>query len=119
MKDLGIEHNREILNYGNYKSLIKELDNNYYKIHSFMFDFKLGEYLISPIIDNVVENFPSFDKEKFLKRIKEYNQTFIQRLPDDFFSPVNKWYSDQKEIRDRTKKKDYIENRNPKYHFKF
>jgi len=63
MEDLKIEHNREILNYENYKSLIKERDDNYYKQHSFMFDFKLGEYLISPIIDDASKNFPSLDKE--------------------------------------------------------
>jgi len=114
MEYLKIEHNREILDYGGYKSLKKE-DYNYHKMHSFMFDFKLGEYLISPIIDDAVKNFPSLNEEKLIERIKEYNQTFIQRLPSDFFSPSVKWYSDKKEIRNRTKKKTYIENDNPKF----
>jgi len=118
MADLRIEHNKEILNYGNYKTLIKERDDNYYVQHSFMFDFKLGEYLISPIIDDASKNFPSLDKEKLITRIKEYNHTFITRLPEDFFPPFGNWYSDKAKIRDRTKKKEYVENKNPKYHYR-
>ena len=118
MAELKIEHNQEILNYESYKSLIKERDDNYYKQHSFMFDFKLGEYLITPIIDDAVKNFPSLDKEKLIKRIKDYNHIFSKRLPKDFFPPFGNWYSDKREIRDRTKKKKYVENKNPKYHYR-
>jgi len=111
MADLGITHNIETLNY----KCIRKDDYNYKIMHSFMFDFKLGEYLISPIIDNAVTNFPFLDKEKLAKRIKEYNHTFIAKLPKDFFPPYNEWYSDRKEIRDRTQKKEYVINNNPKF----
>ncbi|NOQ24513.1 MAG: hypothetical protein GQ564_04050 [Bacteroidales bacterium] len=110
MGDLNISQNIEIMNY---KCLLKD-DYNYQKMHSFMFDFKLGEYLISPIIDDVIKNFPTFNANSLIDKIKEFNKIYLAKLPKDFL-PANKWYSDKKEIRDRSEKKKYIENPNPKY----
>jgi hypothetical protein len=111
MADLRLTDNIQSRNY----KCLRRTDYNYQIMHSFMFDFKLGEYLISPIIDDAVKNFPSFNKIKLIERIKEYNQVFIQKLPSDFFPPYDEWYSDKKEVRDRAQKKEYVVNKNPKY----
>jgi len=110
MEDLEINQNIAL----NYKCLRKS-DYNYQIMHSFMFDFKLGEYLISPIIDCAIKNYPAFNATSFIKKIKEFNHTFIAKLPADFFPAYNEWYSDKKEIRDRKQKKEYIINKNPKF----
>lgn len=112
MQDLNIENN---FTETKYKFISRVAGDNYFKQHSFMFDFKLGEYLISPIIENAEKNFPLLDKTSLINRLKEHNQFYIKQLPKDFFLNNNKWYSDQKEIRDRTKKKHYLENENPKF----
>jgi hypothetical protein len=111
MADLKINQNIETLNY----KCLRRSDYNYQIMHSFMFDFKLGEYLISPIIDDVIKNFPVFNASSFIEKIKRFNHTFIAKLPKDFFSAYNEWYSDKKEIRDRAQKKEYVINKNPKF----
>jgi hypothetical protein len=98
-----------------YKCISKDLGNNYYKQHSFMFDFKLGEYLITKIIENATFYVPEIDKLSLISKIKNLNNFFIEQLPSNFFLSNNKWYSDEKKVRDRTKKKKYLENFNPKY----
>jgi hypothetical protein len=110
MSDMKIIQSINILDY----KCLKKDDYNYQIMHSFMFDFKLGEYLITPIIDEVSKNFPNFNAKSFIKKIIAYNQAYIAKLPRDFF-PHKRWYSDKKEIRDRTQNKEYIENINPKY----
>ena len=66
-----------------YKCLFRE-DYNYNIMHSFMFDFKLGEYLISPIINDAYKNF-HFNRKRLIDTIKQYNDDFIKQLPNDFF----------------------------------
>jgi hypothetical protein len=111
MADLGISQNIETLNF----KCLRKSDYNYQIMHSFMFDFKLGEYLISPIIDDVIKNFPDFNSKYFIEKIKDFNHTFITKLPEDFFPAYNEWYSDKKEIRDRIQKKEYVINKKPKF----
>jgi len=110
MADLKISQSIETMNY----KCLRKSDYNYQIMHSFMFDFKLGEYLISPIIDDVIKNFPTFNAKSFIEKIKEFNKVYIAKLPKGFL-PANRWFSDKKEIRDRSKKKEYVENPNPKY----
>lgn len=111
MANFNIRQSIEMLDY----KCLKKSDYNYQIMHSFMFDNKLGEYLISPIINDVSKNFPNFNVKSFFAKIKEYNHNFIAKLPDNFFPANNKWYGDKKEIRDRTKRKEYVENNNPKF----
>jgi len=110
MDELGIAHDftsRE------YKSLYRD-QYNYQIMHSFMFDFKLGEYLIKPIISNAAENF-SFDQNALEERIRSHNRDYIKKLPPDFFPADGQWYSYANEVHDRTKARPYIATPNPKY----
>lgn len=85
---------------------------NYEIMHSFMFDFKLGEYLIKPIIEEAAKNF-DFNKENLINKIKEYNKAYIDRLPDNFFPADGKWYSYESIVHNRNEKRNYIANANP------
>ena len=102
MEELNIKHDLQTLGY----KCLREGDYNYQVMHSFMFDFKLGEYLISPIIADAEKNF-QFDLGNLLQRIKKRNLNFIQKLPSDFF-PKHKWFDYSNEVHDRTKQRRYI-----------
>jgi hypothetical protein len=110
MDEQGIKYNFQTLTY---KCRYKE--NYKYKImHSFMFDFKLGEYLISPLIDEAHRNFP-FNKRKLIEKIKEFNNSFIAKLPHDFFPEDGKWYKNSKRVHKKNGKQKYIGKKYPKY----
>lgn len=94
-----------------YKCICKGM-YNYQILHSFFFDFKLGEYLITPIIEEAMLNF-KFDEIKLRKRIKDFNSQFIEKLPKDFFP--EHWYNYANIVFDRSKPRPYIKQKNPKY----
>lgn len=96
-----------------WKCILRE-QYNYHIMHSFMFDFKLGKYLISPIIEEALKSF-SFDKGKLIDRIKSFNNYYIRQLPHDFFPLDGKWYSYDNIVHDRTKKRPYVASDNPDY----
>ena len=59
---------------------------------SYMYDFKMGEYLLSPIIETVSKKF-GLDSKFFEKKIQEYvRQTYLPYLPTGYFSSNNSWY---------------------------
>ncbi len=85
----------------------------YHINHSFMFDFKLGEYVVTPLIE-MAQRYHPFDQDDLVKRIREFNAQFIERLPEGFFPPDWCHYEDvnwDKEVRAR----EYIWQSNPKY----
>jgi len=87
---------------------------NYYIKHSFMFDFKLGESILEPII-TVLEKYFSISKQSVYSEIKLFTKEKLKDLPTNFF-PVNKWYVFDKVLVDQTKlERPYIEFDNPKF----
>lgn len=95
-----------------YKRLLRE-DYNYHIMHSFMFDFKMGEYLTKPIIRHAGERY-AFDQGLLEQRIKHHNAEFIRELPQDFFP--EKWYSYENIVHDRTSRsRPYIAHESPRY----
>ena len=86
---------------------------DYAKRHSFMFDFKLGEYLITPILNEAMK--AGCDDKYMIDKIKEFVNNFIPLLPNDYF-PRNHWYAFPKKLIDRTSSdRPYVENDAPKY----
>jgi hypothetical protein len=85
----------------------------YYITHSFMFDFKLGEYLVTPLLD-VVNRYCPFDGAALTKKLKEFNRQFIDRLPAGFFPPDWCSYENVNWDRDR-RPREYIWHDNPRY----
>ncbi len=86
----------------------------YYITHSFMFDFKLGEYLVSKIL-KVAESYDvTFSMQIAQDKIKQFNKQFIDKLPDNFFPPD--WCDYEKVNFEKTKKpRVYMWHDNPKY----
>lgn len=87
---------------------------NYQILHSFMYDFKLGEYLIAPLIRECVRVHPKTNASRIRSRIREYVSPYIERLPADFF-PDGEWYSYESVVHDQTEKRPYISKPEPLY----
>lgn len=80
----------------------------YSKRHSFMFDFKLGEYLLEPIIEASIKF--GANKNVLYERCRQLSNHFIEKFPRDFF-PMDGWYSLEKKLIDRnTNFRGYIRN---------
>lgn len=94
-----------------YKCL-REDDYNYTIKHSFMFDFKLGEYLLSPIIE-LLSTINGFDRSNIIEKVKNKSQSYISRLPNGYFPNV--WYNYENRQFKEGEKRPYISHNNPKY----
>lgn len=92
-------------------------DRQHYMMrNSFLFDFKFGEYFITPLLDHCKKIFSKININGIIDEIKCFNKTYIRQLPDGFF-PLDKWYSYEKIEFDRsTKERPWIINNElPKY----
>lgn len=96
-----------------WKRLLRE-QYNYHIMHSFMFDFKMGEYVTSPLIE-AGQRIAAFDKIKLERQIAAHSRAYINRLPDDFFPSDGGWYSYANIVHERGAKRSYINNGTPKY----
>lgn len=115
MERLGIPYDLNI-EYKSNQLFPKEGNDKYekwYVNHSFMFDFKLGEYIITPLILCAVKCIPGVNKEELINSIKEYNNQYIEKLPD-FFPPDWCHYSNEN-FEKTGNKKVYMWSDNPKY----
>ena len=103
----------------NYKYILKtnievgEKYSIYQRTHSFMFDFKLGEYIITPLIECICEYNSGINKIEFEDKIKKYCDQFIKLLPEDFFP--KEWCDYDDVVWDINKEKTYNWHENPKY----
>lgn len=85
---------------------------NYSIKHSFMYDFKLGEYVLTPIIATISNQAA---RVRVTQRTKELGQAFIRRLPHSFFPSDGQWYTYANVVVDKTAKRPYVGVRNPTY----
>lgn len=108
MNHLGMTHD---IQSQPYKCLYKD-QYNYQIMHSFMFDFKLGEYIVTPVIE-CMKQYYRLDEQKLINRLKDHNAEFISKLPEDYFPDV--WYSYTAKVHEPDKKRPYIAHKNPKY----
>jgi len=77
----------------------------YIKRNSFLFDFKLGEYLITPILDHSCKiKKEEFNREHVINEIKEFNKPYIKQIEQlsPNFYPQDKWWGYFKEEIDRS-----------------
>lgn len=94
-----------------YKCLQRS-DYNYTIMHSFMFDFKLGKYLLDALIESF-QNVSGFNRKEVIKEIKRMVGMYSKLLPIDYFPMC--WYDYENRIFDRSKKRPYIAHDNPRY----
>lgn len=112
---LGIKHN----SFGKYKTNNLEITsvdykyNKYYVTHSFMFDFKLGEYVVTPLIQ-LAKDYFDVDTNQLCISIKEFNQKYISLLPTNFF-PSDWCTYDNINWEKEGKKRVYNWHAKPKY----
>lgn len=94
------------------------LDENiyYYNIRSsYMYDFKLGEYLLSPLIECVSKQF-GLNPLDFEHHVKRYvQQKYLHLLPDDYFTKDKCWYNCDNTERKPGEKRKYYAHPNPKF----
>lgn len=88
----------------------------YMRRNSFLYDFKFGEYFLSPFLKYCKEKFPLIDIDIMVREIKTFNAPYIEKLPEKFF-PKDKWFSYDKVEFDRsTDERPWIINDElPKY----
>lgn len=92
---------------------IDESREDYQKKHSFMFDFKLGEYIIQPLL-NFLKSVYFISSDTLIPSIKECSGNQIKELPIDFFP--KQWYGYKNvEINRMTDKRPYLTFDNPKF----
>ena len=108
-----------IPNETNYKYNVRKPieDQKYDKytiMHSFMFDFKLGEYTVTPLLNKIKEYYDNFDILFIQEEIRKFNRKFIDLLPKDFFP--KDWCTYQPINFNKTgTKRVYEWHENPKY----
>ncbi|PZA12189.1 hypothetical protein DNX69_09270 [Rhodopseudomonas palustris] len=115
-KDLGImDHFRMSPSFTEltYKTLRKS-DYNYQIMHSFMFDFKLGEYLIRPLTDCWAKLAGERATAVIEGRIRGYSQDKMKRLPDDFF-PKGVWFDYEPVVHEGSQIRQYRSNSAPRF----
>jgi siderophore synthetase component len=110
MVDLGIEVMETECNY---KCLHRD-QYNYQIMHSFMYDFKLGQYLFDPLI-RLVSIVYRVNESSLLSEIKSFAHSYISRLPSDFFPGDGMWYSYEAIVHDRNKPRPYVARPEPRY----
>lgn len=87
---------------------------NYQMKHSFMYDYKIGEYILSPIEHFLKINY-GFPVKKFRDIVKDIANSYILKLPYDFF-PHNMWYGYQNVLIDQSQaERPYQINNDLKY----
>jgi len=103
-KDIDIIKKRGLIS--SFRSLKEKVNSSsdkerYMKRNSFLFDFKLGEYLITPILEHSSRLKANFDINYVINEIKKMNAKYIRELPPDFF-PNGTWFSYKNELFDRS-----------------
>jgi hypothetical protein len=94
--------------------VISRSQPNYQTKHSFMFDFKLGEYLARPLVDTLAKA-GAVDSVEICGAVRDHVRNYLGSLPSDFF-PNGHWYSFDKVPIDRsTPARPYIRNEDPEF----
>lgn len=88
----------------------------FYKIRaSYMYDFKLGEYLLTPLIDTVC-SFYGLQASIFEQAVKTYvREKYLHLLPKDYFPEDGCWYNCDNSERKPGTRREYFPHENPKY----
>ena len=90
-------------------------DKNYAIRHSFMFDYKFGEYLLAPLID-CAGNCWKINTTKIDQVIKDFVMEQMKSLPNDFFPKDGCWYSFAKQLIDQSlPERPYVCHPNPRF----
>lgn len=82
---------------------------------STMYDWKIGEYLLSPLIKVVATKY-ALDIQSIEDEIKSFvRNNFIKNLPPDYFPLDGNWYSHPPTERKPGEERKFIAHKNPKF----
>lgn len=110
MRRLGIDHDFLC---GPYKC-IEESQYNYSIKHSFMYDFKLGESILAPLLA-VLEAHYRVPLHRAQQGVRDLSEGPIARLGRDFF-PRGRWFSFAPVLVDQSRpERPYVEHSDPKF----
>ncbi|MBD5155598.1 MAG: hypothetical protein HDT15_11200 [Oscillibacter sp.] len=89
MRQLGL-----ISSFDTIKEKVNSSSNSeqYMKRNSFLYDFKFGEYFLTPILTHCGKIFPKLDVDAIISEIKSFSSRYISQLPENFF-PKDKWFA--------------------------
>jgi len=71
---------------------INRFQTDYQMIHSYMFDFRIGEYILEPIIKEASDH-GFVDREKIISDIKNLVKQELTKLPEYIFPKDGSWYT--------------------------
>lgn len=92
-----------------------ENTNNYSTRPSYMYDFKVGEYLLVPLIDVVSKKY-NLNVAEVEKEIREYVQmNYTSKLPPFYFPSDGCWYYCENTERKPGEIRKYFPRENPKF----
>lgn len=82
---------------------------------SFIYDFKLGEYLLSPIVTLVADKY-RLNARRFQDAIRDHvKHTYLPQLPPTYFPADGCWYDCDEAERQPGTQRQYYPHPNPKY----
>lgn len=96
-----------------YKFLLRE-SYNYQIMHSFMYDFKFGEYLLGPLVDTWGTHTSYVQVKDLEEQIRWYVNEQLAALPEDFF-PDGVWYDYEAIVHEGAPSRDYRQHQNPRF----
>lgn len=111
MKKLGMD-----INFASYPyKCLDEFQYNYTIKHSFMFDHKVGEYIIEPLLNYLINNY-GLNSFELVEEIKCFVDPYLKKLPQNFFPCDKCWYKfDNVIVNQDINYRPYVKLKNPKY----
>lgn len=110
-KHFGLKHDWESCPH----ACFDEGDYNYRIRSSYIYDFKLGEYLLSPLLDAVASKY-HLNANAIQAEIREYVQfNYLRHLPPTYFTDDGFWYVADNTERMPGQQREYIAKPDPKF----
>jgi hypothetical protein len=95
-----------------YKCISKEAAQDLWTIrHSFVFDFKLGTYLLDLAV-GAITGMDLIQQDDIVSLLRQHALTYITQLPADYF-PRDLWYRHDRVLLDKVR--EYVSEPHPRY----
>lgn len=95
-----------------YKCLYRD-SYNYQIMHSFMYDFKLGKYLLAKLVDRWCAH-TGYQAATVDELVRDAAHFYLKSLPGDFF-PEGLWYDYEDVIHQGTGQRQYRQHPHPRF----
>lgn len=93
---------------------LEEQAYNYRIMHSFMYDFKLGKYLLEPLIGTWSCSAQDGSNSEIEKLTKKYARSWLDKLPTEYF-PDGIWFDYDAVVHEGASERSYRRNPNPRF----